>query len=109
MKVNDIITERFAEPDYEISDLARKASRMAQKIGKVINSAPSMDDRDYNQLAELGDVLSKVGSRNGPQSMKDVFAHMKQYTDERNAEQKPKDQYPEMTVDRFKALLQMAA
>jgi hypothetical protein len=40
--------------------------------------------------------------------MKDVFAHMVQFTNDRNAEQKPSDQYPRMTPDRFKELLALA-
>lgn len=107
MKINEI-TEKFAMPDYELDDKARQAAKVAQMIKRKINSGEEMDDRDYNQLAELGAILSRLGTNFGPKSMKDVFAHMKQYTDERNAEQKPKDRYPEMTPDRFKELIAMA-
>lgn len=107
MKINEV-TEKFATPDYELSKQARAASKVAQKIKQKINSAPKMDDRDYNQLAELGAVLSRLGASFGPKSMKDVYNHMVQYTNDRNAEQKPKDKYPEMTPDRFKQLISMA-
>jgi hypothetical protein len=40
--------------------------------------------------------------------MKDVYAHMVQFTNDRNAEQKQKDRYPKMTPDRFKELVAMA-
>ena len=92
-------------PNHELSDLSRKASSMAQKIKRKINSGEQMDDRDYNQMAELGSVLSRVGASFGPKSMKDVMTHMVQYTDDRNQEGHG---YPEFTVDRFKELLAMA-
>jgi hypothetical protein len=93
-------------PNHELSDLSRKASAMAQIIKRKINSGEQMDDRDYNQIAELGSVLSRVGATFGPKSMKDVFAHMKQYTDDRNQEG---HNYPEFSVDRFKELIAMAS
>ena len=92
-------------PSHEMSDVARKAASMAQVIKRKINSGDEMDDRDYNQMAELGAVLSRVGTDFGPKSMKDVLAHMVDYTDERNREG---HKYPEMNVDRFKELLAMA-
>lgn len=107
MKINEI-TEKFTAPNYELDDTARKATAMAQKIKRKINSGEQMDDRDYNQLAELGAILSRLGTSFGPKSMKDVFMHMKQYTDDRNAEQKPKDRYPSFDLERFKQLLAMA-
>jgi len=107
MKINEV-TEKFATPDYELSNQARQASKVAQMIKQKINSAPQMDDRDYNQLAELGAILTRLGTSFGPKSLKDVFNHMVQYTNDRNKEQKPKDQYPEMTPDRFKELIAMA-
>lgn len=109
MKINEIIVEReFKAPDHEMSPLAKTAARVAQKIKTKINSGAEMDDRDYNQLAELGSILSRLGTSFGPKTMKDVFAHMVQFTNDRNAENKPKDHYPEMTADRFKELLAMA-
>lgn len=109
MKINQIITEREVNaPNHELSKLSKTASSVAQKIKRKINSGEQMDDRDYNQLAELGSVLTRVGASFGPKTLKDVFMHMKQYTDDRNAEAKPKDKYPEMTPDRFKELLSMA-
>ena len=109
MKINEIILEReFKAPDHELSQLSRTASAVAQKIKRKINSGEPMEDRDYNQLAELGAVLSRVGASFGPKTMKDVFAHMVQFTNDRNAEAKPKDQYPRMTPDRFKELLALA-
>ena len=107
MKINEI-TEKFATPDYELSDKARQAAKVAQMIKRKINSAPKMDDRDYNSLAELGAVLSRLGTNFGPKSMQDIYKHMVQYTNDRNKEQKPKDKYPEMTPDRFKELIAMA-
>lgn len=105
MKKNEIIVEReFKAPDHEMSPLAKTAAAVAQKI----NSGEPMEDRDYNQLAELGAILSRVGTSFDPKSMKDVFAHMVQFTNDRNAEQKPSDQYPRMTPDRFKELLALA-
>ena len=92
-------------PNHEMSDVARKAASMAQVIKRKINSGDQMDDRDYNQMAELGTVLSRVGTNFGPKSMKDVLNHMIDYTDERNQEG---HKYPEMNVDRFKELLAMA-
>jgi hypothetical protein len=92
-------------PTHELSDMARKATSMAQKIKRKINSGEPMEDRDYNQLAELGAVLSKFGASYGPRSMKDVMNHMKQYTDERNEEG---HKYPEFDVNRFKTLISMA-
>lgn len=108
MKINEVITEKFATPDYEISDKARQAAKVAQMIKRKINSGEPMEDTDYNQLAELGAVLSRLGTSFGPKSMKDVYAHMVQFTNDRNAEAKPKDRYPEMTPDRFKELIAMA-
>jgi Zn-dependent oligopeptidase len=92
-------------PSHELSDMSRQASRVAQMIKRKINSGEQMDDRDYNQLAELGSVLSRLGASFGPKSMKDVMAHMKQYTDERNQEG---HKYPEFDTNRFKELLAMA-
>lgn len=109
MKINEVIVEKeFKAPSHELDDTARKAMNIAQMIKRKINSGEQMDDRDYNQLAELGSVLSRLGTSFGPKSMKDVFMHMKQYTDDRNAEQKQKDRYPEMDINRFKELLAMA-
>lgn len=107
MKINEI-TEKFATPDYEISDQARQATKVAQMIKRKVNSGEQMDDRDHNQMAELGTVLSRLGTSFGPKSMKDVMAHMVQYTNDRNQEQKPKDRYPEFNVERFKQLIAMA-
>jgi hypothetical protein len=92
-------------PNHELSDMSRQASRIAQMIKRKINSGEQMDDRDYNQLAELGSVLSRLGASFGPKSMKDVMAHMKQYTDDRNEEG---HNYPEFDKNRFKELLAMA-
>ena len=92
-------------PTHELSDVARQATRMAQKIKRKINSGEPMEDRDYNQLAELGAILSKFGASYGPTSMKDVMNHMKQYTDDRNQEG---HKYPEFDVNRFKELISMA-
>jgi hypothetical protein len=92
-------------PTHELSDTARKATAMAQKIKRKINSGDQMDDRDYNQMAELGAVLSRLGTSFGPKSMKDVLNHMIEYTDERNEEG---HNYPEFNVDRFKELIAMA-
>jgi len=92
-------------PNHELSDLSRKASSIAQIIKRKINSGEQMDDRDYNQMAELGAVLSRVGASFGPKSMKDVMNHMIQYTNDRNDEG---HDYPEFTVDRFKELIAMA-
>lgn len=107
MKINEV-TEKFATPDYELSDKARQAAKVAQMIKQKINSAPKMDDRDYNSLAELGAILSRLGTSFGPKSMKDIYQHMVQYTNDRNAEAKPKDKYPDMTPERFKELIAMA-
>jgi hypothetical protein len=92
-------------PSHELSDMSRQASKVAQMIKRKINSGEQMDDRDYNQLAELGSVLSRLGASFGPKSMKDVMAHMKQYTDDRNEEG---HNYPEFDKNRFKELLAMA-
>ena len=92
-------------PSHELDDTARKATNIAQMIKRKINSGEKMDDMDYNQMAELGHVLSRFGTNFGPQSMKDVFNHMKQYTDDRN---EYGTGYPEFNVDRFKELLAMA-
>jgi len=92
-------------PNHELSDMSRQASKIAQMIKRKINSGEQMDDRDYNQLAELGSVLSRLGASFGPKSMKDVMIHMKQYTDDRNEEG---HDYPEFDVNRFKELLAMA-
>jgi Zn-dependent oligopeptidase len=92
-------------PNHELSDMSRQASRIAQMIKRKINSGEQMDDRDYNQLAELGSVLSRLGASFGPKSMKDVMAHMKQYTNDRNEEG---HNYPEFNTNRFKELLAMA-
>ena len=95
----------FQAPTHELSDLARKATSIAQKIKRKINSGEQMDDRDYNQMAELGAILSRFGTSFGPKSMKDVMAHMVQYTDDRNQEGHG---YPEFNPDRFKELIAMA-
>jgi hypothetical protein len=92
-------------PTHELSDLARKATSIAQKIKRKINSGEQMDDRDYNQMAELGAILSRFGTSFGPKSMKDVMTHMVQYTDDRNQEGHG---YPEFNPDRFKQLIAMA-
>jgi peptidoglycan hydrolase-like protein with peptidoglycan-binding domain len=92
-------------PSHEISDVARKATQIAQMIKKKINSGDQMDDRDYNQMAELGTVLSRLGTSFGPKSMKDVLNHMIEYTDDRNQEG---HDYPEFNADRFKELIAMA-
>jgi hypothetical protein len=93
-------------PTHELSDTARKATSMAQKIKRKINSGEQMNDLDYNQMAELGTTLSRVGASFGPKSMKDVLKHMQDYTNERNQEG---NKYPEFTVDRFKELIAMAS
>ena len=108
MKINEVIVEKFTAPNYELDDKSRQAAKVAQMIKRKINSGEPMNDRDYNQMAELGAVLSRLGTSFGPKSIKDVFAHMVQFTNDRNAEQKPKDRYPEMTPDRFKQLIAMA-
>jgi hypothetical protein len=41
MKINEI-TENFATPDYEISDQARQATKVAQMIKRKINSGEQM-------------------------------------------------------------------
>ncbi len=92
-------------PTHELDDTARKATNIAQMIKRKINSGEKMDDMDYNQMAELGHVLSRFGTNFGPKTMKDVFNHMKQYTDDRN---EYGTGYPEFTVDRFKELIAMA-
>ena len=92
-------------PSHELDDTARKATNIAQMIKRKINSGEKMDDMDYNQMAELGAILSRFGTSFGPQSMKDVMKHMIQYTDDRN---EYGTGYPEFTVDRFKELLAMA-
>jgi hypothetical protein len=79
---------------------------MAQKIKRKINSGEQMNDLDYNQMAELGTTLSRVGASFGPKSMKDVLKHMQEYTNDRNQEG---NKYPEFTVDRFKELIAMAS
>ena len=95
----------FKAPTHELDDTARKAMNIAQIIKRKINSGEQMDDRDYNQMAELGAVLSRFGTSFGPKTMKDVMAHMVQYTDDRNQEGHG---YPEFNVERFKELLAMA-
>lgn len=95
----------FKAPTHELDDTARKAMNIAQMIKRKINSGEKMDDMDYNQMAELGHVLSRFGTNFGPQSMKDVFNHMKQYTDDRN---EYGTGYPEFNVERFKELIAMA-
>jgi hypothetical protein len=92
-------------PNHELSDLARKTASIAQIIKRKINSGEQMDDRDYNQMAELGAILSRFGTSFGPKSMKDIMAHMVQYTNDRNEEGHG---YPEFNVDRFKELMAMA-
>jgi hypothetical protein len=92
-------------PTHELDDTARKATSIAQKIKRKINSGEQMDDRDYNQMAELGAILSRFGTSFGPKSMKDVMAHMVQYTNDRNQEGHG---YPEFNPDRFKELIAMA-
>lgn len=92
-------------PTHELDDTARKAMNIAQMIKRKINSGEQMDDRDYNQMAELGSVLSRFGASFGPKSMTDVLDHMVQYTDDRNQEG---HKYPEFNVDRFKELIAMA-
>ena len=93
-------------PTHELDDTARKAMNIAQKIKRKINSGEQMDDRDYNQMAELGAILSRFGTSFGPKSMKDVMAHMVQYTNDRNEEGHG---YPEFDVNRFKELMAMAS
>jgi hypothetical protein len=78
---------------------------IAQMIKRKINSGEKMDDMDYNQMAELGAILSRFGTNFGPKSMKDVFNHMKQYTDDRN---EYGTGYPEFDIERFKELIAMA-
>jgi peptidoglycan hydrolase-like protein with peptidoglycan-binding domain len=92
-------------PNHEISDTARQATKIAQIIKQKINSGDQMDDRDYNQMAELGTILSRLGTSFGPKTMKDVLNHMIEYTDDRNQEG---HNYPEFNVDRFKELIAMA-
>jgi hypothetical protein len=101
----NVVEAEVQAPNHELSDLSRKASSIAQIIKRKINSGEQMDDRDYNQMAELGAVLSRVGASFGPKSMKDVMNHMIQYTNDRNDEG---HDYPEFTVDRFKELISMA-
>ena len=87
----------------EISPEARQAARMAQKIKQYINDpekSAATDDVDYNQMAELGAQLSKLGTDFGPKSLKDVLAAMQEYTSDRGQEP--------FTVDRFKELMAMA-
>jgi hypothetical protein len=95
----------YQAPNHEISDTARRATKIAQMIKKKINSGDQMDDRDYNQMAELGTVLSRLGTSFGPKTMKDVLNHMIEYTEDRNQEG---NKYPEFNVDRFKELIAMA-
>jgi hypothetical protein len=95
----------FQAPTHELSDTSRKAMNIAQMIKRKINSGEQMDDRDYNQMAELGAILSRFGTSFGPKTMKDVMAHMVQYTNDRNEEGHG---YPEFNVDRFKELMAMA-
>lgn len=95
----------FQAPTHELDQTARQAMSVAQKIKRKINSGEQMDDRDYNQMAELGAILSRFGTNFGPKSMKDVMNHMKQYTDDRNQEGHG---YPEFDVNRFKELISMA-
>jgi hypothetical protein len=92
-------------PTHELDDTARKAMNIAQMIKRKINSGEKMDDMDYNQMAELGHVLSRFGTNFGPKSMKDVMNHMVQYTNDRN---EYGTGYPEFNVDRFKELIAMA-
>jgi hypothetical protein len=96
----------FQAPTHELSDTSRKAMNIAQKIKRKINSGEQMDDRDYNQMAELGAILSRFGASFGPKSMKDVMAHMVQYTNDRNEEGHG---YPKFDVNRFKELIAMAS
>jgi hypothetical protein len=93
-------------PTGEMDQTARKAMAVAQKIKRKINSGEQMDDRDYNQMAELGAVLSRLGTNFGPKSMKDVMAHMVQYTNDRNEEGHG---YPEFDINRMKELIAMAS
>ena len=95
----------YQAPTHELDDTARKAMNIAQKIKRKINSGEQMDDRDYNQMAELGAILSRFGTSFGPKSMKDVMGHMVQFTNDRNEEGHG---YPEFNVDRFKELIAMA-
>jgi Zn-dependent oligopeptidase len=105
MKIFEVTKAEYQVPSHELDDKTRQATAMAQKIRRKINSGEQMDDMDYNQLAELGAVLSRFGVRFGPRTMKDVFNHMIQYTNDRNAEG---NKYPEFTLDRFKQLVSMA-
>jgi|TARA_B110000503_G_C7076926_1_gene383333 hypothetical protein len=105
MKIFEVTEAEYQIPNHELDNKSRQATAMAQKIRRKINSGEQMDDMDYNQLAELGHVLSRFGASFGPKNMKDVFAHMVQSTKDRNAEG---NKYPEFTVDRFKQLVLMA-
>ena len=105
-KNEDNIEEaEFRAPSSEIDDTARKAMAVVRKIRRKINSGDTMDDRDYNQMAELGNVLSRLGTSFGPRTMKDVMNHMVQYTDDRNEEG---HNYPKFDFNRFKELVSMA-
>lgn len=104
-KKSSVKEAEYQAPTHELDDTARKAMTVAQKIKRKINSGEPMDDRDYNQMAELGAILSKFGTNFGPKSMKDVMAHMVQYTDDRNQEGHG---YLEFNAERFKELIAMA-
>jgi len=97
-KTLDLIESMEIKPEH------RQALKMAQKIRAYINDpgkSAATDDVVYNQMAELGTLLSKVGADFGPKSLTDVLKLMQQYAADRNQE--------EFTVDRFKELISMAS
>lgn len=107
MKIFEVVSTEaeYTVPNHELDDKARQATRIAQMIKRKINSGEPMDDMDYNQMAELGTTLSRLGASFGPKSLNDVMKHMVQYTNDRNAEG---NNYPKFDVNRFKELIALA-
>ncbi len=120
MKINEV-TERDVDSNFELSSQQKAASQMARKLKQRIDGSDKggqmLNDVDYVQLSRLAELLNKMGSGAFEFStIKDVYDEMVHNTKIRNKgtdddgvpfNKKSKDHEPEMTVDRFKALLAM--
>lgn len=120
MKINEV-TERDVDSNFELSSQQKAASEMARKLKRRIDGSDKggqmLNDVDYVQLSRLAELLNKMGSGAFEFStIKDVYDEMVHNTKIRNKgtdddgvpfNKKSKDHEPEMTVDRFKALLAM--
>lgn len=120
MKINEI-TERDVDSNFELSQLARKASRHAHKLKAVIDRVDSgqikMDDGTYVQLSRLAQLLNNMGPGvNEFKSINDVYDEMVHNTRIRNKgtdddgvafNKKSKDHEPEMDQNRFNMLMKL--